>query len=181
MSGLQERKKTITVPRGMGIDGMVALFKHIVALPRVQYIHVDGQGRISYSRFVREDEQEDSYDLSDEFKNLMPSAILQFIDLREIADDDNAARAVARLIYAVTSDGLVPIAFALHPKTLFWKWHTASVGLDVSNKPDNIYGVPTRFDEMIPDTSLVLLAGYKQDTPLADARRALKIVIPITG
>lgn len=181
MSGLQERKKTVVVPRGMGIDGMVALFKHIVSLSRVQYIHVDGQGRITYARFVREDEKEDEYELSEEFKGMLPSAILQYVDLREIDEDSNAGRAIGRLIYGVTSDGLVPLAFALHPKSLFWKWHVASVGFDISSKSESIYGVPTRFDEMIPDTSLVIMAGYKHDAPLSDTRRALKIVIPVTG
>lgn len=178
MSALQERKKTITVPRGMGIDGMVALFKHIVTLSRVQSVHVDAQGRITYVRIVREDEKDDEYELSDEFKAILPSFILQHVDLREIPEDTNAGRAVGRLIYGVTSDGLVPLAFVLHPASRFWKWHLDSVGLDISNKNDSIYGVPTRFDELIPDTSLVLMAGYKHDTPLADTRRALKIVIP---
>lgn len=178
---MQEKKFTIAVPRGAGVDGMMTAIRKVLSLSRLQSLAVDQNGRVSYVRFLREDEPEDKLDLQEEFDRLMPSKIIQHIPLKELFEDASAANTIAKMIYAVTVDSLEPLAFALHPRSGFWKWHQVSTGIDISQKEESIYGIPTRFDEDIPLETLVLLAGYSREASLIDARRGFKVVMPIQG
>jgi hypothetical protein len=142
----------------------------------VQYINIDGNGRIRYARVVRKNEPLERVD--QDFPTLVPSAIIRLATIKELPEEKNAAYAICRMLQAVAFDKQFPLAFVTNPKTTLWQWHDETTGIDISQTEDNLYGVPLLFDEGIPAYVLILCAGYLRDSPLAETRRSLKITMP---
>lgn len=176
MSEFQELSDTIEVPRGTGIDGFIAAIRSILRLPRVQYINIDGNGRIRFARVVRRGEV--LRPEGPDFSNLHPSAIIRNAELRELPEEGVAAFAVGKLFWYASLEKLYPIAFVTNPKTTFWRWHKDTTGFDVSHSEGSLYGVPLLFDENIPPYVLVLCTGYMPGAPMSETRKSFKITMP---
>lgn len=171
-----DRKEEVEVPRGSGLEGFIATFRKILELPRVQYVHVE-KGKVSFCRSVRPEEPKKP--LGVDFESLMPSHIIRGVELLEEAEEVNAANAVCRLLRRVGVMHLHPIAFASGTKTHFWEWHSKSTGIDLKDRPDQLYGLPFLRDEHLPDEALFICAAYSKGAALIDSSHALKMIMPL--
>jgi len=179
MSEFQEQSDTIEVPRGTGIDGFVAVIRGLLKLPRVQYINIDGNGRVRYARVVRKGEAVRPADL--DFSSLYPSTIIRNAQLKELPEERVAAFAIAKMFQAASYEKLYPISFVTNPKTTLWQWHDDTTGINIAHSEDSLYGVPLLFDENIPAYVLVLCTGYMPGSPMSETRKSFKITMPQYG
>ena len=165
----------ITVPKNTGLEGFLKTLRKILVLPRVQNIVINANGRITYERAVREDENMEPIEV--DFSDISPGAIVRNCDLREIEEENEPTRAVARLFEAVAQDHLVPTAFVSGPGSTFWLWHE-KYDFTLSSSRDQAYGVPFLYDEYFPPFSLVLCASYTRSAALSEIRKSFKIQMP---
>lgn len=176
MSEFREHSDTIDVPRGTGVDGFIKAIIGILKMPRVQYINIDGNGRIKYARVVRKGEELTRF--APDFSDLLPSFIIRHAHLRELAEEDNAAYAITKLFQAVGVDKVYPVAFVTNPLTRLWDWFEESTGIDLSLTQDVLYGVPIVYDENIPNYALILCAALAPNAVMSETRFAYKITLP---
>lgn len=176
MSDFREQSDTIEVPRGTGVDGFVATIIGILKMPRIQYIHIDGNGRIKYARVVRKGEEFQRY--SPDFEQLQPSFIIRQSNVKELPAEENAAYAITMMFKAAGIEKLFPVAFVTNPKTRLWDWLIDSAGIDLSQTDDVLYGVPLIYDEQIPNYVLILSTAFLPNATMGEIRRCFKITMP---
>jgi hypothetical protein len=174
----EELTGTIEVPANVGIEGFLLAIRNILKLPRVQDVHINARGNISFKRFVRKGEGHDPLEVN--FDSLMPYAIIRNSMVSELAaPSDNAAVAVAQLFAMAARDHLVPVSFVGGAKTDFWAWLDKSTGVPMSlSSTDEAFGVPFLRDRQLEDHVLVLCAAYTRTSTLIDVQRSYKLVIP---
>ncbi len=168
----------ISVPRGSGIEGILRTIKAVLQLPRVQYVHVEA-GKITYLRHLKPGEEPKPVRV--DLESLLPNQVIRrsvrLVEM-EVSPELPASTAIAGLFKRVSIAGLYPIEFAVGPSTQLWKWHTATTGVDLSDTPDTLYGVPTVIDETLPDEALFLCAAFTDQASLVDCQYAYKLNIP---
>lgn len=174
-----EYKETIEVPKGTGRAGFILAIEQVLKLSRVQDIHIDARGKVSYTRFVAEGEE--VAPLRVDFESVSPYAVIRNSEVVETSypDDVNAAVAVSLLFQEVSVDQLFPIAFVGGMKTDIWRWMFNSTGVTPPKIRDELFGLPLYQDRMIEDYMLVLCAGYSRNAAMLDTQKSYKIVIPL--
>ena len=176
MSDYEEVTGEVEVPRNVGVRGFLKAIEDILKLPRVQDIHIDARGKVTYRHFMREGEERKP--LSVDFESLMPYAVIRNSRVVELLDPDlNACVAVGQLFSMALTDHLYPVAVVGGANTNFWKWLEASTGLIVPSE-DELFGVPFMRDRQLEDYVLVLCAGYARGAALVDTQKSYKLVIP---
>jgi len=176
MSDYKLVEDKLDVPKSTGVEGFVHTIREILKLPRVQSVNIDSKGRINYKRYILEGEQ---HDLAVDFEGLQPWAIVRNSDVEEItADSYNAAIILVALLDCAARDNLHPIAFVLGANSNFWNWYTATTGFAVTSKT-NICGLPIYNDRHLPDSVLVLCAGFTAKSALIDTQKAYKVEMSI--
>lgn len=171
-----EEKKDIEVPPATGIPGLLRAISSVLELKRVQRVVVE-VGRISYTRFRREDEPElpaAELDLS----TLMPAAVIRNSELEELRLlADNAAVGIAQLFSKAHMDGMNPIALVGSPSSLFFAWHVKTTGVVLAKT--ECYGLPFLADPDLSDEALVLCTAYSRRATLPDTVRCYKLTVPL--
>jgi hypothetical protein len=167
--------KSISVPRGTGVEGLLQAVRGILTLGRVQEVVISARGEVSYSRLVAEDGEDPELEI--DLGSLSPYAVIRTHRLEEIEvlPGDSAAVAMSRLFFAASRDGFFAIALATGPRTVFQEWHSRTTGVGVG--ADEAYGLPVLGDPDIPDDVLVLCAGPSRTSRLIDTRRSYKLVM----
>ena len=173
MSSYTLREDKISVPANTGIDGFVHTVRKILQLPRVQSVHIDAKGVVSYSRYLQEGEPVEPLGVS--FDNLLPSYIIQHSEVLDLpaVPSTNAAILLGQLFDAVAMDHLQPIAFVGGADTHLWDWYKESTGLTVRRGPF-FFGLPLFLDRFYEDDLLLLCGAYSKDAGLADTKVAFK-------
>jgi len=170
-----EIRRTVDVPSGTGIDGVLKTIDTILQQSRVQEV-VIRRGKVEYKRFVKKDEPEE--ELKIDLSTLMPWAIIRGTELQEIQPlNANAAVVISQLFSAAGKDGYNAIALACHPQSHLWEWHgkTTSVLLSKSEA----YGLPIFMDADIPEEGLILCAAFSREARLLDTQKSYKVAIPV--
>jgi len=167
----KEITDSITVPQNTGAEGFLHTIRELLRKPRIQEITI-GKGVVKYRRFIREDEPVDRFTI--EFEDLQPWAIVGSSEVNEVhvPIGANAAVTIGEMFSHAAADQLYPIAFVSGPNTVFWNWYRVTTG--TSHNKDQIFGLPLLTDRHIPDTALILCAGYGRDAALVDTRRGYK-------
>lgn len=177
MSSFDIKKETVTVPRGAGIEGLIALIRQICRYPRVQSIHIDAKSNVTFSYVSREGERAlPSPDV--EFETVLPSSVVRANHIQEIPEQTNASHAVASLFQAASKDLMFPIAFVMHPGSTFWVWHERTTKMALDPSREELYGFPLLLDDKLTSDRLVLCSGYMRGGSLLDTRKSYSILLP---
>ena len=175
MSQYVEESKELEVPPATGIPGFLKVLTNILERARVQRVVIE-KGKVSYTRFRREDEAEQPFEV--ELSTLMPSAVVRNSQLEEIkVIADNAAVGMGQLFAKAHMDGMSPIALVGSPNSLFFLWHVRSTSVVLAK--DECYGLPFLPDPEIPDESLILCTAYSKRSMLPDTVRCYKLTVPL--
>lgn len=170
-----EEKKDVDVPPATGIPGFLKVISSILERPRVQRIVIE-KGKISYSRFRRDDEED--VPLGIDLETLMPSAVIRSSLVEEVQVlADNAAVGVGQLFAKAHMDGMNPVAFVSGPGSLFFLWHTRTTRVVLAK--EECYGLPFLADPEIPDETLILCSAYSRRAALPDTVRCYKMTVPL--
>lgn len=177
MSEYTEVTDVVEVPSNVGVEGFLQTIRVYLRKPRVQSILIDSRGKVSVRRFVMEGDTERNVGI--DFTELQPSAIVRNAHVEEVTvlGDTNAAVVLGSLLDLVAVSQLKPLAFMTGASTALWEWHRVTTGVTLKNH-ETLYGLPLYSDRGLPDTALVLAAGFGRDAALVDTRRAFKIEIP---
>lgn len=173
----QEKKGTIQVPKGSGIEGFISSLRTILQLGRVQRVQIDVTGKVEVTRFVREGEE--VLPEAPSFDDVLPYAIIRnsIIEEIEIPLDAPAPHALTLLFKRVADQKLTPLGLVSGFGSTFWEWHKKSCGIELL-KQNEVYGLPFLFDNAIPDYTLFLCAGFTRTTPFTETHSSFKITMP---
>ncbi len=177
MDDYREVSKSIDVPPNTGVDGFLRTLRQILRKPRVQDIHINSRGQVRYTRYVREDEPEEPVGI--EFDDLQPYYVIRNAELREfMPPPDLPAPVVIGLMFdQVAQERLQPIAFAVGAQTGLWDWYQYTTGHDVVARRQ-LFGLPIFIDRQIPDSVLLLCAGFGRDASFVDTQTSYKVEMP---
>ncbi len=173
--GYVQYDETIQVPPGTGVEGFMSSLREVLKLPNVQDIHINRQGQIEYTFFLREGQQKDV--LTVNFDVLMPMAVVRNAQVQEVLGRDaSAAVAVLQMFRAAALEHLQPIAFIMGVSSPFWLWYEATTSLKAERR-DELFGLPVHVDRTCPDEALLLCTSFAK-SELADTHKTYKIDIP---
>lgn len=175
--------ETIEVPKETGKAGLLRLLENIIDLKRVVEIHVLAHRapvKVNYKRFAAEDEPDKP--LAVDLESLSPYAVLRNGEIQEIDGGNGpAAIVIAHLFREVSLVGLWPIAFVGGRASRFWDWHKETMGMLPSQTREDAYGLPFLTDRHVADDTLLLAASYDRAATIIDARRAYKLLLPLSA
>jgi hypothetical protein len=173
MTEFKKREDSVEVPKNTGTQGFLRTIENIIGLSRVQQIVIDAKGLVSWTRYVREDEDESG--LRVDFGDLAPWAIVRNRSVEELLiQNADAALTLAMMLDTAASDGLYPSAFVSGANTIFWKWFSQTTHYQ-PRANGRLMGLPFHLDRGCPDTALILCAAYESSVQLSDTERAYKI------
>ena len=180
MNEYQEVTQNLEVPPHAGVEGFLAALRQILKLPRVTNIHIDSQGKVAYTRYVRQEEPRKHVEV--DFDSVSPSMLVrnlevQELDLSEVSD--NAAVSIAAMFATAASEQMFPVAFVTGAATSLYQWHRKTTGVQLIGS--SAYGFPVHRDRFIPDETLLLVTAFARGGGLVDARKSYKIAMPVVG
>jgi len=177
MEDYKEVTNNIDVPSNTGIDGFLRTLKQVLRKPRVQRVVISAKGKVSYTRYVRDGEPEDPVGI--DFDDLQPYHVVRNAELREFMPPPNLpAPVVMGLMFEqVAQDRLHPIAFATGATSGVWDWYQYTTGHAVVARTQ-LFGLPLLVDRQIPDTVLLLCAGFGRDAAFVDTQTSYKVEMP---
>lgn len=178
MDTYEQKTSSISVPKSTGVEGFLKTLRSILTLPRVQSINIDASGKVSYTRYVRDGEPDNAVGV--DYTGLEPWSIIRNGDLDELSYEPGlpAPSVIASMFNRVTSEGLVPVAFATGAGSHLWKWHEDTSGVRLVHKA-SAYGLPILTDRQMPDYSLVLCAAFVRGS-LVDCHRFISASMGVT-
>jgi hypothetical protein len=177
MMNYVEQNEAVEVPKGTGIEGFMRAIREVLQLPRVQEIHVDARGKVSYKYFLREGETPS--ELKVEFDSLMPYAIVRnglVVEVQPRAGADNAAVILGQMFARAAIDHVYPVAWVAGANTIFWRWFDESTG-QASLVHDELFGLPFVRDRMVEDPVLLLCTAYGRYASIVDTQRSYKLLM----
>lgn len=175
MPEFKEVTEKLDIPKNTGIEGFMLTMRKIISLPKIQSIVINANGRITFTRIVREGDEVRPLEV--DLESVTPAGIVRNSDVVEIETDESPSRAVARLLEKTAQEHLFPIALVSGPGSTFWDWH-AYEGLYLSAARDEAYGLPFLYDEYFPPSTLVLCAGYTRGSTMVDVKKCFKLMMP---
>ena len=177
MSDFREHTDRIEVPKNVGLEGFLHTVRELLKKPRVQDIHIDARGVVKCRRYV--DQDSDIRNSGIDFDGMLPNAIVRNTDISEVAvaANANAAVVLSGLPDLVAVAQLTPLGFVTGADSTLWEWYKHTTRASLQQR-DSLQGLPVYPDRMIPDTALILAAGYGRDASFLDARNSYKIEMP---
>jgi hypothetical protein len=175
--GYEQHEEEMDIPKGSGAEGFLRAIKDILKLPRVQEIHIDARGKISYTFFLREGETKRV--ATPKFEDLMPFAIVRNAKVVEVdvSEKEKAGAALAHLFRAPAIDHMFPVAFVVGASTTFWEWYEYSFGMKADFQ-EELFSLPVHSDRMAPDDVILLCAAFSRNRDLAETQKVYKLLIP---
>jgi len=163
---------TLTVPKNTGVAGFMRTVESLIRLPRVQAIHIEASGKVTWSRYVVGDEEDELPGI--DFGALEPWAVIRNKEVVELpVHTSNAALVLSMMLDRATSEGLRPITFVSGANSVFREWFADTTGYHLGST--SVMGLPLHGDRHISDTALLLCAAYASDAPLAETQKAYKV------
>jgi len=170
----KEQSEQLEVPKGTGVDGFLHALREILELPRLQEIHIDGRGKITYKYFLREGEAPQALGL--EFDSLMPYAVVRNGYIEEmLLTTSHPAVVLGQMFAKAAADHVYPVAWVGGAKSAFWAWFEKTMG---AGRQDELYGLPFLRDRMIEDDVLILATAFGRRAPFIETQRSYKILLP---
>lgn len=175
----QEVVDEINVPPNTGEAGFIHTIRTYLRMPRVQEINIDSRGTVRVRRFAKQNDSDRNVGVDVEFTQLQPHGVVRNTHVEEVSfyEGANAAVVLGGLLDLVAVSQLRPLAFMTGADSALWEWYRVSTGVPLKNR-ENLHGFPVLTDRALPDTALILAAGYGRDAALVDTRTAFKIEMP---
>ena len=176
-SEFKEVEDTIEVPPNTGEAGFIHTIRTYLRMPRVQEINIDARGRVRVRRYAKQNDVDRNAGI--DFGELQPHGIVRNTHVEEISfyEGANAAVVLGGMLDLVAVAQLKPLAFMTGADSALWEWYRLSTGVALKNR-ESLHGLPLYADRALPDTALILAAGYGRDAALVDTRSAFKIEMP---
>jgi len=172
MAEYELKKDAVDVPRNTGVEGFVHTIRSILRMPRVQSIHIDSKGKVTYERYVQDGEPVELGDVG--FEELEPWHIIRNGEVMEISPYGNDPTMILWGVFRMAShDGLVPTAWVTGANSILDLWLSMTGGPSTDGKA--LFGLPVNKDRNLPDTVLILAAAYTRDGGLVDTQKSYKI------
>lgn len=179
MPDYKEVTNTIRVPANTGLAGFLHTLKEILKQPRVSTINIDARGSVTYKRhvLVTEDEPEQNYGVN--FDTLQPAHVIRNSHTQEFLPPSGlpASTVIGMMFERAAREQYNPLAFVTGADTSLWRWYRYTTGHELE-AGDTLFGLPLLKDRHIPDTALVLCAGYGRDAEFIDTRTSYKFEMP---
>ena len=177
MDDYEEVTDVVEVPKNTGIDGFLQVIRTYLRVPRVQDINIDARGRVTVRRWAKPNDSERNVGV--DFEALSPSGVARNAHVEEVSmyDGANAAVVLGGLLDRCANDQLKPLAFLTGANPALWDWYKTTTGVRLRNR-SALHGLPLYTDRELPDTALLLAAGYGRDAALIDARTVYKLEMP---
>ena len=164
-------EESLEIPKNAGIAGFMRTLEGILKLSRVQSILVDSRGRVSWTRYVADGEEQF---MGADFEGMEPWAIIRNREVVELpVRTENAALILSMMLDRATLEGLHPTAFVSGADTIFWNWFTDTTGYRLNSS--SVMGLPFYVDRHAPDTALILCAAYTSGAAMSDTQKAYKV------
>ena len=181
MTEYREVNGTIRVPQNTGSEGFLHTIRQLLKKPRLQKIVVDARGTVSFTRYAIDSEEESVKDgnYGIDFSGLEPYGVIRNARIQEFVPPMGlTAPVVVGLMFdKVAQDKLRPLAFATGSNTSLWDWYRYSTG-HVFVAKEEFFGLPVLYDRQIPDSVLLLSAGYGRDAAFIDTQISYKVQMP---
>lgn len=180
MAEYKEITGTINVPKNTGIEGFISTIRQLLGRPRLQSIHVDSRGTVTFKRFVEEGEEEgpnNNYGV--DLESVQPYHVIRNADILELIPPEGLPSpvVVSMLFDKAAMDKLRPLAWVVGRASLLWRWYQFTTGHALTDR-ESFFGLPVYPDRQMPDTVLLLCAGYGRDAAFIDTRVSYKVEIP---
>lgn len=170
----EEETKSVDVPKGAGIPGLIKTLTSILELPRVQDINI-ANGKITYKRFRKAGEPEANIDA--DFDSIMPWQIVRSREISELhITSTNAAVVLGQMFSQASMDGYNPVAFVGSPSSKFWAWYTGTTSLVTGR--EELHGLPFHTDKGVPEEALVMCVAMGRRASMVDVVKSYKVTIP---
>ncbi len=174
MADLELVTHSIEVPKNTGTSGFLHTIAELLKLTRIQGINIDARGKVTYTRYVDEDE---AVPIKVDYEGVEPYHTIRNApdgveELR--VESVNAAVTVASVLDKATTEKLHPIAFIASPNTVLLDWYRSTTGYSLGSSRF-LCGLPVHHDRHVPDTALILCAAFVRDGALVDTQKAYKI------
>jgi hypothetical protein len=177
MNEYQEVTQNLEIPVHAGVEGFLAALRQILRLPRVTNVNIDANGKVSYTRFVRQEEPRKHVEV--DFDSVSPSMLVRNIEVQELDLSEyigNASVCIAAMFSSAAAEQMFPVAFVTGAATTLFQWHRRTTGVQLIGS--SAYGLPVHRDRFIPDEALILTCAFARGGGLIDARKSYKITMP---
>lgn len=177
MSDYKEVTDSLEVPSHAGVEGFIAAMRQILRQPRLTQVTIDGSGKVTYTRWVREQEPRKTIEV--DFDSVSPSALVRNLEVQELDLFDhmgNASTCISAMFFAAELEQMCPVAFVTGANSVFGEWHLRTTGVRIGSK--TAYGIPVYKDRFIPDDALLLVTAYSRGAALIDSQKSYKIAMP---
>ncbi len=182
MAEYKEVKGTIRVPPNTGLEGFLHTIKTLMKRPRLQGFEVDSRGIIRFRRFAAEGEEDGgpNNNFGVDLEHLEPYHVVRNAQILELVQPPEASAAVVigLLFDKAAVDQLHPVAFVINTASALWEWYRVTTGYSVKER-GRLFGLPVLLDRNIPDTALLLCAGFGRDAAFVDTQLSYKVEIPV--
>lgn len=176
MSEYNQIEDHVEVPLSSGVDGFLLALRKILTLSRVTDIHIATGGKVTYRRWVRE-EDDSSRNLEIDFETVAPSSVIRNNIIEDLGQaDSNAALCAARMFYRASVDHMFPVAFVCGTNTTLGDWVKDTTSMELV--ADQFYGLPLIKDRFFDDDILLLCTTYGRGGAVIDIRKSYKVLIP---
>ena len=178
MTDLELVEESLQVPSSTGMEGFILVIRKILKLSKVQSIHIDASGRMTWSRLAVSAAAE-SQDWAGEalFDKVSPGFIIRNNDIEELEVPLEPLQGIARIFQKAALQHLHPVAWVSGPRSAFWAWHARAVGFSMSAGKDEVYGFPFLYDKEIPEDTLILCTAYERGSAMIDVKKSFKLVM----
>jgi hypothetical protein len=180
MDEYREVTGTIEVPANTGLEGFVKTIRELLRRPRLQEINIDARGKVTFRRFAKNgEEHEQGNNFGVDLSDLQPWHVIRNAEIKECLppQDLPAAVIVGIMFDQVAKDRLIPLVFATGRMTVFWDWYQFTTGYTFETR-DRLFGLPVLTDRQLPDTALLLCAGFGRDAKFIDTQVSYKVEMP---
>lgn len=177
MSEFQEINETVDVPLNTGVEGFIHALRQILKKPRVTDIHIDANGKVSFTRFARPEEPIKHLEV--DFESVSPAGLVRNMELQELDYYElvgNAAVCIAAMFSMASTEQMYPVAFLVGASSSLFAWHRKTTGVPLLNSM--AYGFPIIRDRHIPDDVLILVTAYARGGAMSDGKKSYKITMP---
>lgn len=177
MSDYKQVETTVDVPMDAGIDGFLLAIRQILSLPKVVELRVFDKGKVSYKRWVREEDDANA-NLRVEFDSVTPIGVIRNNDIIDLGiADSSPAVAVCKMLQRAMTDHMFPATFVVGANSVFFDWFS-SCGVDMPKNTERLFGHKLLRDRFVEDEALLLCVAYGPGGSLIDTRLTYKLLLP---
>lgn len=180
MSEYKQVTQTVDVPMDAGVEGFILALRGILVLSRVTEVLIQDKGKVTFKRWVRE-EEEANVELRMDFESVTPIGVIRnndIVDVGLVEPGETPAEAVVRLMLSADRDSLAPSAFVVSTNSVFFDWFSGALKGKSHIGAERLFGLRLYRDRFVDDDMLLLCASYGPGSSLIDTRVTYRLMLP---